>query len=131
MSKNFLQQEKNQPFMNSQTKIEKRQCFHASGCRMRFFFDDAMGYVFLFFFSMWPTIFIDTTAEILQSFSFNFLLWSRGLPSHSTNFSFLFFCLFCMKECCDCSLVEKIFKKEKFVIYIYNKSVNESVNQTI
>ena len=37
-----------------------------------------------------------------------------------------------MKQCCDCSLVERLFKKEeKFSIYIsYNRNVNKSINRS-
>lgn len=61
---------------------------------------------------MWPTMYIYITTQMSRTFYIGFHLLILG-PLLFLYFIFIFFCLLCVKECYDCSLIElkKIFLK--------------------
>ena len=67
----------------------------------------------------------------IENISLQFLGLRHGPPSNIYNLVLFFFCILCMKECCDCSLVESFLKKKNFQsTFSYNRNGNERKNQS-
>lgn len=105
----------------------EKTCFYISG-QVKFF-DDAASLYNL-------TMIIYIAAQILRTFYFSFALMRDSFPSYTLNFAFIFSVL-CVnvKQCVDCSLVERLSKKKrnsdsKFSPF-HSKIVNKSINETI
>ena len=83
--------------------------------------------------TMWPTMFMYLSAQISVTFYFSFPLLRCGSLSNSSNF---FFYTLCVKECFDCCLVERLWKKkENLSIYTFfhfnNRNVSKSIIQRV
>ena len=71
-----------------------------------------------------------------EYFTVSFLLLRHSCPSHSFNFNFIFFCIFHMKEGCNCSLIAILLRIRSKILnlnflHYHNRNVNESTIQTI